>query len=180
MKKKFARFLLNLFGWKTVVNVPDLDKCVICVAPHTSNWDFILGKLAYISIGRQAGFMIKKEWFFFPLNLIFRSMGGIPVYRKKKTDLTDQVVDQFNKRDKFCIAITPEATRKRNDNWKKGFYYIALKANVPIILAYIDYKRKEIGLKKVFYPTGNIEPDMKIIKNAYDGVTALHPENFAK
>ena len=85
MKKALSRFILKLFGWKVVVDVPDLKKCVICVAPHTSNWDFIIGKLAYLSIGRYAGFMIKKSWFFFPLNLIFKAMGGVPVDRKQRS-----------------------------------------------------------------------------------------------
>ena len=83
MRKKVCRFILHLLGWKVEVSVPDYPKCVICVAPHTSNTDFFLGKLAYLSIGRHAGFLIKKDWFFFPLNIIFRSMGGIPVDRSK-------------------------------------------------------------------------------------------------
>ena len=120
MRKKVCRFILHLLGWKVEVSVPDYPKCVICVAPHTSNTDFFLGKLAYLSIGRHAGFLIKKDWFFFPLNIIFRSMGGIPVDRSKHSDLIDQIVDKFNKHEHFNIAITPEATRKRNPDWKKG------------------------------------------------------------
>ena len=96
MRKKVCRFILHLLGWKVEVSVPDYPKCVICVAPHTSNTDFFLGKLAYLSIGRHAGFLIKKDWFFFPLNIIFRSMGGIPVDRSKHSDLIDQIVDKFN------------------------------------------------------------------------------------
>lgn len=84
MKKRISHFILHLLGWKVEVSVPDYPKCVICVAPHTSNADFFLGKLAYMSIGRHAGFMIKKDWFFFPLNLILRSMGGVPVDRSKR------------------------------------------------------------------------------------------------
>ena len=118
MRKKVCRFILHLLGWKVEVSVPDYPKCVICVAPHTSNTDFFLGKLAYLSIGRHAGFLIKKDWFFFPLNIIFRSMGGIPVDRSKHSDLIDQIVDKFNKHEHFNIAITPEATRKRNTDWK--------------------------------------------------------------
>ncbi|MCH5329191.1 MAG: lysophospholipid acyltransferase family protein [Coprobacter sp.] len=179
MKKALCRFLLSLAGWRVVVRVPAMDKCVICVAPHTSNWDFIIGKLAYLSIGRQAGFLIKKSWFFFPFNLIFKLMGGVPVDRDRRTDLTDQIVERFNSKERFAIAITPEATRKRNQEWKKGFYYIALKANVPIVLAYLDYGKKEVGLSRTVIPTGNYEEDMVIIKNSYRNVTARHPQNFA-
>lgn len=105
-------------------------------------------------------------------------MGGVPVDRKQRSELTDQIVEQFNCRERFGIAITPEATRKRNNDWKKGFYFIALKANVPIVLAYIDYKKKEVGLSKIFIPTGNYERDIVTIKDFYKGVSARNPQNF--
>ena len=165
MKSSLYRGILRLFGWKVVVTLPDYSKCVICVAPHTSNWDFILGKLAYGSIGRKAGFLMKKEWFFFPLGYLFRAMGGIPVDRKSSSSLT--------------IAITPEATRKPNPDWKLGFYYTALKAQVPIVLAYIDYKDKQIGLTQSIIPSGNVEKEMTEIKNFYRNRQGKHPENFA-
>lgn len=178
MKKAISRFILHIIGWKVICTIPDLDKCVICVAPHTSNWDFILGKLAYLSIGRFAGFLIKKDWFFFPFNLIFKSMGGVPVDRKKKTDLVEQIALQYKKHRRFSVAITPEATRKRNPNWKMGFYYIALKAEVPIVLAYLDYKKKEIGLTQIFYPSGDELSDLKIIKEFYKDKKGKYPELF--
>jgi 1-acyl-sn-glycerol-3-phosphate acyltransferase len=146
-----------LAGWKLGPVVEDVPKCVICVAPHTSNWDFIVGKLFYTSIGRNASFLIKKEWFFFPFNLLFDWLGGVPVDRSKRTSVTDQMVGQFNRRKEFQLAVTPEGTRKRVNDWKKGFYYIAQKANVPILMAYFDYKKKEVGFKGVFYPTGDAD-----------------------
>lgn len=179
MKKALCKAILKLFGWKLVsTEGVELKKCVVCVAPHTSNWDFIVGKMFYTSLGLTAGFLIKKDWFFFPFNLIFKSMGGVPVDRGKRTSITDQVVEMFNKNEKFQIAITPEGTRKRVKEWKKGFYYIALKANVPILLAYFDYGKKEVGTKGIFYPTGDIEKDMAYIRSCFKGVTACHPENF--
>ncbi len=178
MKRAISSFLLRLFGWRVVVTTPDLPKCVICVAPHTSNWDFILGKLAYLSVGRFAGFMMKKDWFFFPLGAIFRAMGGVPVSRDRRTDLVTQMVDEFNRRERFAIAITPEGTRKPNPDWKTGFYRIALRAEVPLMLAYIDYRDKEIGLKKIFTPTGDIERDMQEIKSYYRDFHGRTPENF--
>ena len=179
MKKAISRFILHIAGWKVICTIPDLEKCVICVAPHTSNWDFILGKLAYLSLGRFAGFLIKKDWFFFPFNVIFKSMGGVPVDRDRKTDLVDQIAQQFKIRKRFSVAITPEATRKRNPNWKMGFYYIALKAEVPIVLAYLDYKKKEIGLTENFYPTGDEQTDLKKIKEFYRNKNGRFPERFA-
>ena len=106
-------------------------------------------------------------------------MGGIPVDRKGSSSLTDQLADRFEKNDRLAIAITPEATRKPNPDWKLGFYYTALKAQVPIVLAYIDYKDKQIGLTQSIIPSGNVEKEMTEIKNFYRNRQGKHPENFA-
>lgn len=180
MKKSISRALLKLAGWTPFPFQEEVPKCVICVAPHTSNWDFVLGKLFYYSIGQDANFLIKKEWFFFPFNYIFNWMGGVPVDRRKKTSVTDQMVAEFGRRKQLHLAVTPEGTRKRTEEWKKGFYFIALNANVPILLAFFDYAKKELGIKAVFHPTGNVEEDIKRIRGYYNDVTACHPENFAK
>jgi 1-acyl-sn-glycerol-3-phosphate acyltransferase len=154
-------------GWKIGPLVEDVPKCVICAAPHTSNWDLIIGELFYTSIGRRARFLIKKEWFFFPFNLIFKAIGGIPVDRSKRASVTDQVAEMFETTDKLQVAITPEGTRKHVEEWKKGFYYIAIKANVPILMAYVDMKNKEIGFKGTFIPTGDADGDIAKIKSYY-------------
>lgn len=177
--KSICRFILKLIGWKVVVQIEFPDKCVICVAPHTSNWDLLLGLIVYASMGKRAYFLIKKEWFFFPMNLIFKVLGGIPVDRKKKTSLTEQMTEEYNKRDKFQIAITPEATRKRNPEWKRGFYYIALAAKVPIVVAALNYGKKEADFRKVIIPTGDADADILEIKACYKDVIARHPKNFA-
>lgn len=175
----FSKFIFNkLFGWKVTNILPDLPQCVIAVAPHTSNWDFVMGKLAYSSIGRTANFLIKKEWFVFPFNLFFKSMGGIPVKRDKRTSMTDTLAAAFKDHPKLQLAITPEGTRKRVDEWKKGFYYIALKANVPILLVGLDYKKKEARSLDIFRPTGDLEQDLKRIKAYYKDITPKHPEKF--
>ncbi len=180
MKKAVCNFIYTkILGWKAVVTVPDNDKYVICAAPHTSNWDFLIGKLFYAAVGRETGFMMKKEWFFFPLGSILRAMGGIPVYRNKKTSMVEQIVQEFNKRQTFHLAITPEGTRSANPNWKKGFYYIAMEAKVPIILIGIDYKRKTIFAEKMIIPTGDINKDMNEIKQYFTQYTGKHPKNFA-
>src|SRR5690606_3274580 len=107
--------------------------------PHTSNWDFVVGKLAYNSLGRQANFLIKAEWFFFPFNIIFSKMGGIPVNRDRKESLTNKLAKEFKVRKWMHLGITPEGTRKPVKEWKKGFYFIALNAKVPILLIGLDY-----------------------------------------
>lgn len=174
-----SKFILNkILGWRVVNVLPDVPKCVLAIAPHTSNWDFIIGKLGYSSVGRTANFLIKKEWFVFPFNLFFRSIGGIPVERNKKTSMTEALAAEFDKHDKIQLAITPEGTRKPVKEWKKGFYYIAQKAKVPIVLIGLDYAKKEASFLDIFHPTGDMEADMVKIKSYYKNITAKNPENF--
>ena len=180
MKQQLCRFIYHrLLGWKTVITVPFYEKCVICAAPHTSNWDLLIGKLFYGSLGRRASFLMKKEWFFFPLNLVFKAMGGIPVNRSKKNSLVDQMARRFASCSRFNLAITPEATRKANPEWKKGFYYIALQAQVPTMLFGIDYPSKTITCTKAIMPSGDIEKDMREIKRYFMQFTGRHPEYFS-
>ena len=178
MIKNFFSFLFRLIGWKSVLNEAIPSKCVFCVAPHTSNWDFVIGIIFYKSIEDTIHFLMKKEWFFFPMNLIFKSLGGIPVDRTKKSSVSEQMVTLFHSNENFQLAIAPEGTRKKNTQWKTGFYYIALKAGVPITLAYIDYSQKEIGVIKNFYPTGNEKQDIDEIKQYYSHIQAKHPKKF--
>ncbi|MDR0835020.1 MAG: 1-acyl-sn-glycerol-3-phosphate acyltransferase [Tannerella sp.] len=178
MKKILCKFILHLTGWKTGYDGGIVRKSVICVAPHTSNWDLIIGKLFYNALGRKSKFLIKKEWFFFPLNLIFSSMGGIPINRGHSLSTTEHLAEEFSRHDTFHLAITPEGTRKKTPEWKKGFYYIALKAQVPIQVAYIDYAKKEVGIKANFYPNGNVDEDIMTIRAMYEGVTGFHRKNF--
>ena len=160
MKKAIYSFIYyRLLGWKTNVTVPNYDKCVICAAPHTTNLDLFIGKLFYGALGRKTSFMMKKDWFFFPL--------------------VDQMVHHFAECKKFHLAITPEGTRKANPNWKKGFYYIALKAQVPIVLIGIDYSTKTITSTKAIMPTGDLNKDMREIKLYFKDFKGKHPENFA-
>jgi len=180
MKKAICSFIYHrLMGWKSVIKVDDFNKQILCAAPHTSNWDFIIGKLFYASTGRKTGFMMKKEWFFFPLGGLLRSMGGIPVDRSQKNSMVEQVVNLIENSNKFSLAITPEATRSKNPHWKKGFYYIAMEANIPIVLVAIDYSTKTITAEKVIIPSGDIEKDMRDIKLYYNQFKGKNPENFA-
>lgn len=176
--KKFFSFLFGLTGWKSALNEEIPPQCVLCVAPHTSNWDFILGIIFCKSTGRTIRFLMKKEWFFFPMNLIFKSLGGIPVDRKKKSFITGQMVALFHSGKHFQLAVTPEGTRGKSAKWKTGFYYIALNAGVPITLAYLDYSRKTVGVIKNFYPTGNEKRDIDEIKQYYYHIRAKHPKKF--
>ena len=178
--QKLSRFILKKLGWKIEIEIDEFPKkCILCVAPHTSNWDLILGKLIYSSVGNKACFLIKKTWFFFPMNLVFKTIGGIPVDRSKKTSLTEQMAEEFKKRDQFQLAITPEGTRKANSDWKRGFYYIALEAKIPIVIVVLDYKHKTVYFKKNFEPTGNADDDIAKIKSYYVNATGKHQDKFA-
>jgi 1-acyl-sn-glycerol-3-phosphate acyltransferase len=176
--KYIARIIFLVIGWKIDPNPPqNIKKCVIAVGPHTSNWDFILGRLAFFQYGVQGKFLIKKELFFFPLGILLKSLGGIPVDRKKNSNMTDFAVNLFNKSDSLYLVFTPEGTRKYNPNWKKGFYYIALKAQVPIYIAYVDFATKTGGFHSLFNPTGNVEEDILEIKNILSQYKGRVPEN---
>lgn len=176
--KKLCEKILKWCGW-TIANEVELpDKCVICIAPHTSNWDFVWGNLFNVVMQAKSHFFMKKEWFRFPLGGIMRSLGGIPVDRSKHTSLTDQIAAEFAKHEKFQVGITPEGTRKYNPNWKRGFYVIAQKANVPIVLSVIDFAKKELGYKRIFTPTGNYDADIVLIKEFYKDAKGKYPELF--
>ena len=169
---------LKILGWKIVGVVP-VKKCVITVAPHTSIADFILGRLAYCSIDMDVKFLIKKEFFDIPiLKSMLLKMGGLPVDRSRNNNTVTQVAAMFKKYDCLNIVIAPEGTRKRVNKWKKGFYYMAEMADVPIILGFLDFKKKELGFGPMFYPTGNYEEDWKFMENFYRGITAKHPERY--
>lgn len=175
--RKFARFLLRLMGWKIDQHIPDVKKCVVVVGPHTSNWDFFIGRLAFVSYGVKAKFLIKKEIFVFGLGWLLKALGGIPVDRKKNNNMTDTVVEMFDNSDSLYLVFTPEGTRKYNPKWKKGFYYIAEKAKVPIYIAYIDYENKKGGFHSVFEPTGDSDKDIEYIKEVLSQFKGKYPEN---
>ena len=177
--QSFYRFILyRLMGWRTEVTVTLPKKYIIALAPHTSNWDFLMGQLYSRAEGFRCGFLMKKEWFFWPLGPIFRSMGGIPVHRSKKTSMTDQLARYALEHETFNLCITPEGTRKPVSEWKRGFYYIALKAELPILLFGLDFGKKRIVCTRSITPTGDVDEQMKEIKAYFSEFQGKHPENF--
>ena len=180
MIQGFCRWLLyKKLGWTKCVTVAHPDKFIICLAPHTSNWDFIIGQLYAQAEGFKINFLMKREWFFWPLGVIFRSLGGIPVWRSKHTSMTDNLTETAKTKDSFKLCITPEGTRSPNTEWKKGFYFIALKAEIPILLYGVDYEKKKIVCTDSFTPSGNIDEDMPKIKSYFKDFKGKKPENFA-
>lgn len=180
MKQWLSQRLLRLAGWSVHLGVPDYPKSVICVAPHTSNWDFILGELAITSVGRSAGFLMKETWFFWPLGVFFRAIGGIAVARKPGgPSLTRQLIDKFNAARRLNIAITPEGTRSRTDRWHTGFLHVAYETGVPVTLAALDFATRTVTMDVTFVPTGNVDADMRAIKDYFAPFTGRYPEKFS-
>ncbi len=174
-----SKFILKLLGWKTTKDMPVEDKCIILAAPHTSMFDFLFGWLFYKSIGGKPFVMVKQELFFFPLGILIRWMGGIPVDRKPGNRMIEKMAQEFKNRKQLHLAIAPEGTRSKVKQWKKGFLLIARRAEVPVYLGYADYKKKEVGIKGVFIPSDNSEEDIRNIRLQYKGITPRHPEKFA-
>lgn len=180
MLKGFCKWLLyGKLGYTKEVTVEHPDKYIVCLAPHTSNWDFIIGQLYSNAEDLPMNFLMKKEWFFWPLGILFRRLGGIPVYRQKHSSMTDNLAETAKKEKIFRLTITPEGTRKRNADWKKGFYFIALKAGIPILLYALDYEKRKIVCTRNFVPTGDVDKDMEEIKQYYKDFKGKKPELFA-
>ena len=153
---------------------------MIISVPHTSNWDFVWGELAFLSQGIPAYILMKKEFFFFPLGAILRALRVIPVDRgNKENHLAEQLVREFKQRDTMYLCITPEGSRSRRKKWKKGFLVIAKAAGVPVYLGRIDYQTKTCQIGPLFHPTDDLEADMAYIMSTYHGVHAKHPERFS-
>lgn len=146
LKKTFNKWLFfRLLGWKIEGEFPfHIPKYVIVVAPHTSNWDVMIGIFCRNITGLKSNFVGKKELFFFPLGVLIRWIGGLPVNRGAKTNFVDEVVNLYNSRSNLVIALAPEGTRKRTERFKSGFYYIAQKVNIPILPVGLDYKNKRV------------------------------------
>ena len=180
MYKLIARFFFWLTGWKIKGGMPaGIKKCVLIAAPHTSSWDFIYGSFAWTLFGIKLNFLIKKEWFKFPFSPLFRALGGIPVDRGKATHFVDAMVELVNSKKEIIVAITPEGTRKKVEKWKTGFYFLALKANIPIVLGKINYVTKTAFIGQSFMPSGNIEKDFEIIRDFFKDAAGKNPENFS-
>lgn len=178
--KYIARFIMWLGGWKYVGELPKEKKAIIISVPHTSNWDFVWGELAFLSQGVPSYILMKKEFFFFPLGAILRALRVIPVDRgNKDSQLVEHMVAEFKRRDSMYLCITPEGSRKKRKKWKKGFLVIAMAAGVPVYLGRIDYKDKFCEVGPLFHPTGDIEADLKYIMETYRDANPKFPENFS-
>ena len=162
-------------GWKAVGTPPEDGRCVIIAAPHTSNWDFLYFIGLTEDLGLKPHFMAKDSLFRWPLGGFMRDMGGVSIDRSARRNVVDAMVEEFARRDRFMLTIAPEGTRSAVGQWRSGFYHIALKAKVPMVVGMMDYGTKTGGLGPAIWPSGDYEADMRKIFDVYRKVTPKHP-----
>ncbi len=173
-----AKLIFKVAGWRQTGGVPpDIRKSMMIAAPHTSNWDLIMARAAFYIMDLDVRFTVKREWAEHPLlGWLVRGIGALAVDRTKNNSLVDGMVQLFNEHEELVILITPEGTRKYQPKWRKGFYYAALGAGVPIFLGFLDYEKREAGVGPAVWPTGDYEADLEIIKAYYRTKKGRFPE----
>jgi 1-acyl-sn-glycerol-3-phosphate acyltransferase len=173
--QRLAQRVASRIGWRTEANLPVPKKCVIIGAHHTSGTDFLAMLLLATTLGIKFHWVAKDTLFLGPLGWFARFLGGIPVNRRQRTDFVARMAAMFQERQVLRLGIVPEGTRAKAPYWKTGFYYIALAANVPIVMGFADYARKTVGLGPSLIPTGDIQADMHVIREFYSNVTGRYP-----
>ena len=176
MLQGIARLILRVAGWTPVGDPPDLDKAVFVAAPHTTNWDGFWLMIYKTAVNIEVHFLAKHTLFWWPLGPVLRAMGAIPIDRTVSTSTVQQVVDEFAVRDNFWFALAPEGTRKWQPYWKTGFYRIAKSANVPIVLAFIDYNQKRLGIGITLPDGQTMEQDLQVMREFYAPFSGRLPE----
>lgn len=177
MMQKLSSFIFyRLWGWELIGRFPEVSKCVVIVAPHTSWVDFVLGLLVRSIVGKEVHFIGKHSLFKPPFGWIFRSLGGTPIDRSKNSDTVAQTVEIFRQRKVFRLALSPEGTRKKVEKWKTGFYYIARQAEVPIIMVALDFGKKQVKISDPVWTSGDINADRKTFMGFFQGVEGKIPE----
>lgn len=172
---RLGRFLCWISGWKPVGAFPDIPKAMFIASPHTSLWDGIVMVIIAWAMGVRLSWITKKETVRFPFKRLVTYFGAVPVDRSKRSDTVGQIAEQFRERDGMYLAIAPAGTRKKRDYWKSGFYHMAIQAEVPLICGFLDYKRREGGIRAIVYPTGVVSDDMDRLREVYAGIQAKHP-----
>lgn len=173
-----SRTLLKLLGWKILPAKFNSPKAILVAGPHTSNWDFVYGMLFMMSINIDLKWMGKASIFKKPFVGLLKSMGGIPIERNKNKNAVDQTVEIFSKKEKLCLALSPEGTRSKTTKWKSGFYHIAKGANVPIVTVFLDYKTKSMGFNELFYASDSFEENVDKIKSLWSKCVPKIPDQY--
>ena len=176
--EKISKFILyNILGWRVENGFPETPKkYIIIAAPHTSWIDFPIAILSRMSQGKMVHFIGKGSLFKWPFGYFFKVLGGTPADRDKSTNMVEGVINIFNSKEELRLGLSPEGTRKKVDKWKTGFYYIAKGANVPIVMATLDFENKKIKISEPYYVTEDIQKDFKVFDNFYKDVKGKNPE----
>jgi 1-acyl-sn-glycerol-3-phosphate acyltransferase len=174
-----GRVSMGLSGWRFEGELPDIRKLVLIVAPHTSNWDFLVGLQAKLALRLGGTFIGKHTLFRWPLGVFMRWLGGVPVDRSAAAGFASEVARVMRDADQMAVVLAPEGTRKRVEQWKSGFYRIAVEANAPILPVGFDYPRKVVFFAPIFYPTGDYEKDLPQLRAHYRPEMGLRPKNYA-
>ena len=174
--RAFGRTGLRLLGWRVTGRIPDLDKFVVVVAPHTTGWDFPIAMVTLLALGVRASWL-GVDWIFrYPM---MRVIGGIPVDRSKGGGIVRHAIREFGRREHYILGLSPEGSRKKVVPWKTGFYRIATGAKVPLLLCSFDQGKKTIHLGTLFEPSGDYEADMEQhIRPFYAEYVERYPDNF--
>lgn len=182
MLKLFCQFMFWINGWKLIGNLSaDITKCIIVAGPHTSNYDLIFALAGLYKVRPKVNYLLKKDWIdAFLIGKLFTKTGAIGVNRSKNNTMVDALADYIIKsKEDIYLMISPEGTRKLTTRWKTGFYHIALKANIPLVLTSLDYAKKEAAVGPVIMPTGCFEEDMVLVRDYYKTITPKFPEKFS-
>jgi len=174
--RQSAALFLRIFGWRMEGRIPDIPKFVIIAAPHTSNWDLPLVLFCAFAFQTKIFVMVKAAVFRWPFGGFFKWLGCMPIDRSKPNGVVGQSIQAFQDNDELALMVPPSGTRSKVRHWKTGFYHIADGANVPIVLGFLDYRRKVGGVGPAVIPTGDIEADMKVIRAFYVGIIGKNPE----
>jgi 1-acyl-sn-glycerol-3-phosphate acyltransferase len=172
--KPIAKLILKLTGWTTTGQLPDLDKAIYIAAPHTTNWDAFWLIVYKVSMDVKLRFLAKHTLFWWPLGSLLSWFGAMPLDRNHASSTVQQMVDRFEETDHLILALAPEGTRKWKPYWKTGFYQISAATNVPIVLAYIDYANKKVGIGPTLLPSGDVDQDMAVIRKFYEPFGPRH------
>ncbi len=175
MMQSLSRRLLGALGWKLLEPAGRPAKAVVIAYPHTSNWDFLYTMLGKTTLGLGVRWVAKDSLFRWPIGILMRGMGGIPVNRRQRNGFVELMAGEFSRHDHLMLALAPEGTRSLTPGWKTGFYRIALAAKVPVALACVDYAKREVGVLCYLELSGDMTADIARIADIYEGRQGLRP-----
>ena len=178
LKEGIAKLILKVMGgWKIEGDMPrDISKFIIIAADHTSNWDFVIGMAVKMVLRLKAGFFAKHSLFFWPLGVLMRALGGVPIERSRSGNRVQDAVDKINKSENFVLVIAPEGTRSKVARWKTGFYHIACGADIPVVPVGFDFTNKKVVIGKPMDMTGDIQNDFQKMHQFFVPFEGRHPE----